>query len=209
MGILLCIGYKWYGEKETHCISVHDFKGWEKHIWDGRKILKAFLKVYESADMVVTYNGKMFDQKWINGKLWSYGMELLPPVPHVDLYQIAKVTLNASRKSLKNLAYVGGFKEAKEEVAWSEWMKAISCHLPSLRAVVKHCRADLKVTEEMYTRLRPYVRQHPKVAGPASEPCPVCAGTHFHRRGRYISTMKTERFRAQCQGCGHWVIRAK
>jgi hypothetical protein len=207
-GLLFCVGYKWYGEDGIYCPALYDYPNYKRDLTDCRKLLKDFTKVYAEADMVVTFNGKMFDVKWVNGKLWHYGLPLLPPVPHVDLYWAAKVALNASRKSLANLAKVGQFKSSKfSEFDNHEWLRASVGHLPSMRNIVKHCIADIEVTEEMYDRLRPYIRTHPNVASPLSDPCRVCGSTRLQRRGAYLSATKVPKVRVQCQGCGGWSVR--
>lgn len=208
-GLLLCIGYKWYGEAKTHTLNIYDYPGWQKDMTDSRKLLKDFMKVYMQADMQVTFNGKMFDVKWINGKLWHYGMPLLPPLPHVDLYFAAKTNLNMSRKSLANISSVGRFKERKfSDFDNVEWLKASVGHMQSLRSIVKHCHADLRVTEEAYDRLAPFIRTHPNTA-PAgvSGVCRVCRSNKLSRRGTYLSATKVAKQRYVCKDCGAWTVR--
>lgn len=208
-GLLLCIGYKWYGEKAVHTLNIYDYPGWQKDLTDSRKLLKDFYKVWMEADMVVGFNSKMFDLKWLNGKLWHYKMSLLPPVPHVDLYFAAKTNLNMSRKSLANISSVGRFKERKfSDFDNVEWLKASVGHLPSLRSIVKHCRADILVTEEAYDRLAPYIRTHPNTvpAGVVGR-CRVCQSSKLQRRGTYLSATRTPKQRLCCSDCGAWTVR--
>lgn len=201
-GVLLCIGYKWLHEKRPKVISVTDYPNWRRDLTNSRKLLKDFTRVYEKADLVVTYNGKMFDQKWLNGKLWHYGMPLLPPTPHVDLYQASKTHLNASRKSLQNLAKVGQFKTSKEGVEGNDWLKASTGHLPSIKSVIAHCKADIEVTEEFYYRMRPFIRQHPRVGGRSE--CRSCGAEDWEKRGKALTINLGPRLKLRCRQCGSW-----
>lgn len=204
-GVLLCVGYKWYGQKRIYVPSVVDYPNWRTDLTDSRRLLRDFTAVYEQADMAVSFNGKMFDRKWLNGKLWHYKMPLLPPIPEVDLYQFAKTHLNASRKSLQNLARVGQFDSAKEAVGGFEWLKASTGHLPSIKHVIKHCREDIAVTEEMYDRARPYIRQHPRVG--TREECRACGANDFEKRGKALTVNLGPRIRLRCKECGSWDTR--
>lgn len=207
-GLLLCIGWKWVGDKDAYCQAIYDYPNWRRDLTDCRRLLRDFYNEYLKADMVVTYNGKMFDSKWLNGKLWHYGMPLLPPVPHVDLYWSARTAMNISRKSLDNFAKVGGFESSKHSVFSNEtWLKASTGHLPSLKDIVNHCVADIEVTEEMYHRLKPYIRTHPNIASPDNVKCRVCGGSHLQRRGSYLSATKVPKARFYCRDCGGWSVR--
>ena len=207
-GTLLCVGYKWYGESKIYCPAIFDYPNWRNDMTNDKRVLKDFYKVWCEADMVVGFNSKMFDQKWLNGKLWHYGMPLLPPVPHVDLYFAAKTNLNMSRKSLANISAVGGFRNSKEVTIGNNWVKASVGHLPSLKEVVSHCKADIRVTEEAYDRLKPYIRTHPNTvpAGLAGR-CRVCQSTKLQRRGGYLSATKVAKQRYCCKDCGAWSVR--
>lgn len=202
------MSYKWYGEAKTHCIKIYDYPNWRRDMTDARPMLRDFYKVWLQADMVVGFNSKMFDVKWLNGKAWHYKAPLLPPVPHVDLYFAAKTVLGLSRKSLANIANVGRFKERKfSDFDNVEWLRASVGHLPSLRNIIKHGIADIAVTEEAYDRLKPYIRTHPNVASPGTAACRVCTGTHLQRRGSYLSATKVAKARYYCKDCGAWSVR--
>lgn len=199
---LLCVGHKWLGQKKVTCPRIdrsqRNFRTAEK------QLLKDFLAVYETADVVVTYNGKMFDVPFLQAKALEHRLPPMPNPSHVDLYWTAKHNLRISRKSLQNLAYYLGVKHEKTPVEGRIWVDAMMGVPSALNYIVKHCKADVLVLEDVYDRLRPYVRQHPRIMASHLGHCRYCGSTHLQSRGRYITRMKSDYKRVQCQGCGGW-----
>lgn len=201
---LLCIGYKWLGEKKTHVLNVMDYPGWDKDKTNDKGLVKAFLEVYNSADVTVTYYGKGFDLKMINAKALEHGLPYPAPIPMVDLYYVVRGNLSLSRKSLENVGIFAGLTTKKTPVTAVAWKKAATGHKPSINYVVAHCKADVLLLEEAYLKLRPLMKTHPRVGGWA--PCRYCSG-RLQRRGKAISPTKGRRYKFQCQDCGGWETR--
>lgn len=203
---ILCIGYKWLGEKEVHVPSIMNYKGWKKDPTDDSKLVKDFLEVYKQADMTVTYFGSGFDRPAFTAKVLEHGLEVPPSVPMVDLFYTVKSNMAISRKSLQNVGYYLGLSTEKTPVEGKVWRKAQAGDEGSIQYVLDHCEADVKILEEAYLKLRPLVRTHPRVAAYAD--CRFCGGK-VQSRGYAITSTKGERQRFQCMTCGGWDTRAK
>jgi uncharacterized protein YprB with RNaseH-like and TPR domain len=201
-GTVLCIGYKWLDEKKVSVPAITDFKGWKRDVTDDKALFEAFYPVMVEADILVSYFGKGFDVKYIQAKLLEHGLSFLPNTPHVDLFYVAKQNMALSRKSLEKVGLFLGCTAEKTPVDGKVWKRAMSGHEASIGYVREHCRADVKLTEEVYMRLRPLVRQHPRVA--ALGDCRVCGSTKLQARGRYVSVTSGEKQRVVCTACGAW-----
>jgi uncharacterized protein YprB with RNaseH-like and TPR domain len=203
-GTLLCVGYKWLGDKNPTILSILDYPG--ESIIDDQNLVKAFNKVLAEAEMVITYFGKGFDQPWMIGKFLEYRLQALPNVPHVDLFFTAKSNLHVSRKSLDNL--VSYFQLGKKYwVTHRDWKLAKAGDEHAIKEVIKHCYVDVNLTEKLYTLLRPYIRLHPRIAGWL--PCRYCGSTKLQRRGYAMTITKGRRIRIQCQSCSGWDTRSE
>lgn len=204
-GTLLCVGYKWLGDKNPTVISILDYPG--KNILDDSNLVKAFHDVLAEAEMVITYFGKGFDQPWLQGKYMLYDLAPLPNIPHVDLFYTAKSNTRLSRKSLDNL--VTEFRVGKKyNVSREDWKLAKIGDVGGINQVIKHCYVDVNLTEKLYlTKLRPYVRMHPRIAGWL--PCRHCGSTKLQSRGLALYVTKNARRRVQCQKCGGWDTRSE
>lgn len=206
-GTILCIGYKWLGEKETHVISIMDFAGWKKRPTDDRRVVEAFLKVYNSADTTITWYGRMFDLPAVTAKCMEYRLGIPSNVPMVDLYFTARNNLAISRRSLKNVSEYLGLDTEKTPVAGHVWRSAMGGDSKSIRYVIEHCEKDVEVLEEAYECLKPLVRTHPRthrVRTSADCTCRVCGSENVLLKARVISAAGYECRRTQCQDCGYW-----
>lgn len=160
------------------------------------------------ADMMVTFNGKGFDLGFLNTKFMKYRLPAIPVVGHVDLYQVAKHKMRLRPKSLKNIARYLGLRNQKMDLPWSYWQRARDGDPSAIRTIRLRGRSDVLLTEELYLEhLRPYVTQHPRVAGYG--PCRRCGEDALQRRGSAVTIYRGQQYRFQCQVCGGWENRAQ
>jgi uncharacterized protein YprB with RNaseH-like and TPR domain len=203
-GTTLVTGYKWLGEKRIYTPSITDYKTFDSDPTDDRQLVKDFIDIFNEADMTVTYFGTGFDRKWLNAKVMEYDLGVLPNTPMVDLFYTVKANMAISRKSLQNVGYFLGLSTEKTPVEGKVWRRASAGHRPSIKYIKDHCRADVAILEEAYLKLRPWVRQHPRLHATASF-CRNCGSDHLQSRGRAMTTLVGPRRRLQCQDCGAWM----
>lgn len=209
-GDLLAFGYKWVGQKTVHVPSVLDYFD---PCNEGRihfseyDLVKEAHRVMSQAEMVVTFNGKNFDQPYLFTKFLIHRLPPIPALAHVDLYQVAKSNMRMSPKSLRNIAKVLKLKNQKHDVDFAVWDRATKGEVGPLREVRAHCAQDILVTEELYLdHLRPYVRQHPRINGYG--PCRRCGQDTLAKRGRAVTIYRGQQQRYQCTNCAGWETRA-
>jgi uncharacterized protein YprB with RNaseH-like and TPR domain len=198
-GRLLCIGYKWSDRKS---VKVPAAPAGIDYVAAEKRLVRDFLKVYKSADIICTYNGKRFDVPYLQAKALEHGFGVLPSVPHVDLYYTVKHGLRISRKSLQNAAYYLGLTNEKSPVEGRIWVAAMMGQRKALKYIVDHCRADVLVLEELYHKIKGLVRQHPYVKGYG--PCRFCGSTNLQSRGPIKTKYKGEHRRVWCKDCLNW-----
>jgi uncharacterized protein YprB with RNaseH-like and TPR domain len=202
-GSILCVGYKWADENKVNIISIDSFARFAEDPTDDREVVRAFLKVYSQADISVTYFGGLgnFDLPFFQAKILEHGFALPKKVEMLDLFYTAKSNLKISRKSMKNVAKFLKLKNQKEDfpLEGKVWRRARAGHAPSLRYVYKHCVLDILVLEELYYKLRPLIRTHPRLG-----PCRFCGSDRIQRRGIAVCRAERTRQRIQCQECAAW-----
>lgn len=205
-GTLLCVGYKWLGE-DAQVLAITDDKHWQKAPWDDKKLIERFMEVYNQADMVITYFGKGFDQPWLYAKLLKHRLTIPDNIPHVDLFFTVKSNMCISRKSLANVSYYLDLEAKKTPVDGQIWVKAGMGDAESIKYIVDHCYADVDLTEELYLRLRPLMRTHPRIAGYG--PCRSCGGHKLTRQGYKMTITKGRRVKIRCTECASWDTRTE
>ena len=79
---------KWLGSPEDEVMYMDQRHA--KNIEDDSKMLKDIWKLLDEADIVITQNGKKFDQKKLNARFIMHGMKPPNSYRHIDTLQIAK-----------------------------------------------------------------------------------------------------------------------
>lgn len=198
---ILSFAYKWHGDSSIHYYDVQHS--------DELDVLKKINSVLDEADIVVAHNGTRFDLPTIQGRALVNGLKPPSPYKQVDTLKVAKSEFRFPSNSLEYLAKVlgveekGGHKEFPGFELWAECMKGNPKAWEEMR---EYNIQDVVVLEQVYDKMRPYMRNHPNVAVFSDEEetcCPRCGGNHLHRRGfSYTNVGKYQRF--VCNDCGSW-----
>jgi uncharacterized protein YprB with RNaseH-like and TPR domain len=201
-GFIMCVSYKWKGDEKIHTITRPNPHLWTKTAQDDKEICRQFAKVVEEADMVVSWNGRSFDWRFLQTRMLKHRLGYLPPVPHEDGLQTARRTLKM-RRSLENIGHFFGLKQEKEKMDLAEvWMPAGAGDPKALKQVIKRCETDVILLEEAYDLLAPLSNVHPAV-NPEEGRCPLCASKKLQQRGTH-KALRHYRKRYHCQQCGRW-----
>lgn len=192
----ICFSAKFVGEKE---IFFHS--DWT----DGHDaMIKAAHTLISQSDAVITYNGNAFDLKKFRGEFVLAGLPPPPPVASIDLLKTVKKFGFQSGK----LAYIGPFLRIGDKVkneGFELWAKVGEGDPAAQKRMEKYCIGDIKLTEKLYSFVRPYIENHPYVSDGSAEACGVCGSEETQRRGTY----RTKSFLAQrifCNDCHSWSI---
>ena len=193
-GGLLCVGAKWLGEKKTHL-----FSEWE-HTHEG--MLQLIHDMISVADAVITYNGDRFDNPKLQGEFLLYGLQPTPPVTSIDCLKAVK-KFGFFQNGLK---FIGPFLKLGsklEHEGMGLWIKVMDGDKDAQDRMAKYCIQDVDLLEELYLKIRPFIRNHPHMGKVKKDNCPACGSLEVQSRG----TRRTRAFkiqRLQCQGCGGW-----
>lgn len=203
-GFLLCAAFGAIGEKKIKLLSLSQFGDGNPLKYE-KALVKEVAKEFSKADILTSWFGKGFDRPFLNAKMLEYNLPVLPNIPEVDLYFTARANLKVSRKSLQNIAYYAQVENKKTPVEGRLWKAAQVGSRKALREIEKHNIADVDVLRDIYMRMRPLVRQHPRVNG--TEPCKYCGSSKIQNRGWLVTVLNPKR-RVFCTDCGGWESRA-
>lgn len=198
-GYCLAFGWKELGQHKTNVAFINNKA---KRPPNDKAVLQVALDVLSSADLIVGWYSKRFDVPMLQARLLYYNMGVIPPVPHIDCWEVCRSKLKLSSNRLANASDFLGLAQ-KTVLSGQTWVKATFGDKAALRYIVDHCRRDVDVLEQAYLRLRPLTSQHPNlnlITGTGG--CPVCGGS-VQSRGWTIASLRRSR-RYQCIKCGHW-----
>lgn len=192
-GGMLCFCAHWHGEKEYMF-----FSQWE----DGREgMAKAALALLEEADAVVHFNGDKYDMPKITGEILLAGLSPPPKVASIDLLKaVKKFGFNMNR-----LAYIGPLLKVggkTKHQGFNLWKDVLAGDEKARRKMTKYCIQDVRMTDRLYSKIGPFITNHPVLRSGADD-CPHCAKKTTQKRGfRYTRSFRIQR--NQCTSCAHW-----
>lgn len=204
-GFILCCGIKELGKPVE--MLVRD--NMSPDPLNDRKLVAAIARRLEKADIIVGHNSRWFDLPFLNSRLLHWGLPPVAPIPHFD-------TCDASYKRLKiknSLEAVGEFlgcEVHKYKVSFDEWVRAYAGNKKSLAKIVRHCVNDVKLTEEVYIKIRPLGFKHPNIAliNADGRQCPICGKKNTLQSRGFLPAKVNRAKRYQCipskGGCGAW-----
>jgi hypothetical protein len=193
---IICICYKWENQKTIHSLT------WDENQND-KQLLLDFIKIISQADEIVSHNGDSFDEKWFRTRCLYHQIPCPPKFPSLDTLKKAKKHF---RFNSNKLDYIGRFLigEGKIGTGFDLWKKILleKCD-KSLKDMVKYCKKDVKILEEIYKRLQPYIEHNHHIAiytGGNKYDCPNCGGDCSLSKTRTTKLGGIKR-QLQCKTC--------
>jgi predicted RNA-binding Zn-ribbon protein involved in translation (DUF1610 family) len=168
-------------------------------------MLIEFGKVVEEADELVAHNGDKFDMKWFNTRHLFHKLEPIPESKTVDTCVIARRRFYFNSNRLDYIAkYLGYDGKTKTDKSW--WTNILFNHCrKSMRNMVRYCKKDVKLLEEVYNRLAPY--HNPKshvgvMTGGEKWSCPRCGSDDVIKSKTRTTAKGTVQHQMKCKSCG-------
>lgn len=190
-GGMASFAYKWAGKNTVHCVTREGQR-------NDKALVKELKRVISQADIVVFQNGKSFDAKHWNARMWKH--EITPPRPYkvVDTMVEAKKYFKLDSYSLDNIAKFLGIPGKLKHRGFDMWEECEQDIPKAWKEMAKYNKRDIVVMEQVYYRMLPWIKGHPPVSDkPAS--CPKCGGHRLQARG-----IRNNIARYMCRGCWGW-----
>lgn len=199
-GHVMSFAAKWLGDDEI--VYVENRKS------DDLNIITILYDLLDQADIVVAHNGQRFDLPVILGRGVIHG--LTPPSPYfiVDTFQTARKELRIVSNSLANLCEEMGLtqkEDHKKFPGFELWLECLRGNDEAWKEMEEYNIADVVSLEELYLRLRPYMKNHPNVSrANGNVSCPKCGSSNIQYRGYYYTRAGLCYRRFVCLDCGGW-----
>jgi RNase_H superfamily len=172
------------------------------------KMLARLWKVLDGADAVVHFNGVSFDEKVLYREFLQAGYPPPSSFASIDLWRAAKKFRFASSKLEQVLRELG--LPNKFHTDFSLWKRVLEGNKAAQREMRKYNLQDVRVLQDLYARLLPWITQHPNVALIDGVPsgCTYCGSVAVKKNGyAYTAAGKYQRYR--CTACGAQVRGAR
>jgi hypothetical protein len=193
---------KWLDEKTV----MQEDQRRSKDIEDDRKLLQGIWKLLDEADIIVTQNGKAFDQKRLNARFILNGMKPPSSYKHVDTKQLASKHFGFTSNKLEYLTSKLCTKhkkiKTKKFVGFELWKQCLAGNVAAWDEMRQYNIMDVLSLEELYKRLIPWDnRINMALYTEDLEAVCSCGSTKFKKNGySYTSIGKYQRY--SCASCG-------
>jgi DNA polymerase elongation subunit (family B) len=177
-----------------------------KNIEDDRAILKALWKLLDEADIVVTQNGKAFDQKKLNARFAIHGFQPPSSFKHIDTLKLAKKHFGFTSNRLEYLTAKLNkkYKKLKHEkfAGFELWKACLAGDRAAWLEMEKYNKHDVLALEELYHKLVPWDSTvNFSLYHEGTDHVCKCGSREFMKRGfHYTATGKFQCYR--CKKCG-------
>lgn len=197
---IICWSAKWLFDDEIHSMCQTSKEILKK---DDERITKGLWKMFEEADVIIAHNLNKFDRKRANTRFLAHGLGFPTHYESIDtLLHVRKQFAFPSNR----LDYVAKhfFKiEGKKGTSKGLWWRCMEGDQEALDAMQEYCDQDIRVLEDVYLRIRPYIKPHPNIGlhiGEDIELCPTCGSDDLDWTGTYRTQVNAyDGFR--CKSC--------
>jgi hypothetical protein len=132
----------------------------QKDLHDDRRILKKIWRLLDEADIVVTQNGKKFDQKKLYARFIIHGMPPPSQARHIDTCQLAKSRFGFTSNKLEYLSEKLNkrYKKLKHDKfpGHELWTQCLARNPKAWAEMEKYNQYDVLALEELYKVMLPW-----------------------------------------------------
>ena len=203
---MLSFSAKWLDKKSIIAYALPDFK--KRYLKDPESdalLMQELWNLLDEADIVIGHNGDRFDIKKANARFISHGMKPPSPYKTIDTLKVARRHFKFNSNKLNDLGKYLGVGQKVETGGYRLWKGCMDGDLTSWKKMVKYNKQDVKLLEDVYLELRPWMTNHPNlnILQKTTHDCPICGEDTLQKRGFNIT--RTSRYqRYQCKSCGGW-----
>jgi RNase H-like protein len=197
---ILCWSAKWLFSEDTMGEVVLPKEAINRQ---DSSVLEGAWKLMNDADMIVWQNGDNFDAKKLNTRFLLNGYP--PPMFYktVDTYKVLTENFDFTYNKLDWVADVLGVgRKVQTSFAW--WTECGNGNKEYLNKMLEYNKFDVQLTEEVYLKLRPWIKNHPNLNlfdTTGWDACRCCGSTEIRWEGKYQTALGLYKgFR--CQKCG-------
>ena len=200
---ILCFAYKWLGEKETHFVSLPDFKGFKKDKKNDEALVNELHKLFDQAEIIIAHNGDAFDIKKANSRFIQHRLDPPSFYKTIDTLKIARRNFKFDSNKLDHLGqYLKLGRKVKHE-GFSLWLSCMEGDPCAWDKMEKYNKQDVVLLEKVYKKLRGWNNSTPNfnmVLGTYHN-CPACGSEQIVKWGhRDYATTSYQGLK--CNNCG-------
>jgi DNA polymerase III epsilon subunit-like protein len=203
---LLSFSAHWLGSPDKEIM--YDDQRNEKDITNDKRLLSNLWKLLNSADIILTQNGKKFDVRKINARMVGHGMKPYSSFKHIDVLQIARSKFGFSSNKLEWMTKLLNKKHRKSShklyPGFELWKACLEGDKRAFKEMEAYNNLDVLSLEELFSKLQPWATGLPNLNlynnNVLDNVC-HCGSKEYVKNGFFYSSVgKYQRFK--CISCG-------
>ena len=198
---MLAWSAKWLFDEEVISMTL---TGKEARSEDDYRLVEGLWELFNQADIIIAHNGDSFDIPNMNTRFIVNGFNPPKPYQTIDTKVIAKRQFGFTHNGLNALSKLFGMGE-KRDVDFELWKQCVDGNEAALKEMELYNRDDVALLEQVYLKLRPWIKSHPNVGLYSLSDgavCPNCGSEHITwLDGEYYYT-QTSRYPIFVCECG-------
>lgn len=171
---------------------------------DDLRVCRSLWELFDQADIVIAHNGLNFDNKRMRTRFLKNGLTPNLPFQTIDTLKHARRQLSVSSNRLDYLASFLGMEGKMDTGGFDLWKRCMDGDADAIDKMEEYNIQDVKVLEEVYLRLRPWIKPHPNIGlfiESDLKVCPSCGSEDIQWGGQYATYANLfDAFR--CNSCG-------
>jgi len=200
---MLCYSAKWLFDDT---VISERLTGKEARDENDGRIVKGLWKLLDEADIIIAHNGDSFDVPNMNTRFIVHGLPPTSPYQTIDTMLVARKQFGFTHNSLNGLAKIFGFAP-KLDTDFDLWKRCVAGDDEALAYMQEYNKGDVEVLEDVYMKLRPWIRSHPNLGLYVETDgaiCPNCGSEDIEWTDKfyYTQTGKYATFRCKCGSFG-------
>jgi hypothetical protein len=194
---MICFSARWLDQED--CMFFSEF-----HHGKAEMIRKAH-ELLTECDVLMTYNGKSFDNKHLQREFVLAGLTPPAPYQHIDLYLVARKQFRFVSNKLDHIARELGLEGKVHHSGFDLWKRCMANDPDAWEEMKTYNLRDSDVLIELYYKLLPWIPNHPnKALIDGVGKCIRCGSSNLvERETAYTGVSSFPRF--QCLKCGGWL----
>lgn len=166
-------------------------------------ILQGIWNLLNEADIVIGHNANSFDVKRLNARFSV--ADMVPPMPYrvIDTLSVSKRVFSFTSFKLDDLMKEFGMG-GKLDHDMKLWKQCVTGDEEAMRKMVKYNENDVRILEDLYLKIRPWIKSHPNIAlyiDTNNTLCTNCGNKDLVWNGHYFTP--AGRYQAfRCENCG-------
>jgi len=177
-----------------------------KDVTDDKDILLGIWKLLEEADVVITQNGKHFDQKKLNARFLYHGFQPPSSSKHIDTKQLASKHFAFTSNKLEYMTdrFNTTYKKLKHTKfpGFEMWRECLKGNVEAWKEMEKYNKYDVLALEEFYNKIIPWDNSiNFNVYHDSTDHVCKCGSKDFYKNGFYVTNAGRYQ-KYKCKKCG-------